>query len=224
MEFRNKSLGNIAAELPQSTSLFLKLGLDFCCGGKQTLADAAAAKGLDVAMIETFLTTLAEQPKESSKDWREAPLGEIIDFIIPRFHDKHRSQLPPLIELAQKVESVHTEHPDCPKGLSEIVRKVYDDLVMHMMKEEQVLFPLIKSGRGPMAAMPIQVMEAEHDEAGNDLEDMKKLTNNFTAPEGACNSWRTLYSGLAEFEVDLMEHVHLENNVLFPRALRGDQP
>ena len=104
------------------------------------------------------------------------------------------------------------------------MRKVYDDLTNHMMKEEQVLFPLIKSGRGPMAAMPISVMESEHDEAGRDLEDIQKLTNNLTPPEGACNTWLTLYAGLKTFSADLMEHVHLENNILFPRALRGDAP
>ncbi|WP_150539062.1 iron-sulfur cluster repair protein YtfE [Actinobacillus vicugnae] len=224
MTYRNLSLGDIAAQLPRSTVLFLKLGLDFCCGGKQTLAAAAAEKGLDVEVIEASLAVLAEQPAEANNDWRSAPLGEIIDFIIPRFHDKHRSQLPTLIELAQKVENVHADSADCPKGLADILHKVYQDLVHHMMKEEQILFPLIKSGRGTMAAAPISVMEAEHDEADNDLEDMKKLTHNFTPPTGACNSWQTLYRGLNEFTSDLMEHVHLENNILFPRALAGDQP
>ncbi|WP_040976075.1 iron-sulfur cluster repair protein YtfE [Necropsobacter massiliensis] len=224
MSYRDLSLGDIAARLPRSTALFLKLGLDFCCGGKQTLDEAAAEKGLDINVIEASLEVLAQQPAQADKDWRAAPLGEIIDFIIPRFHDKHRSQLPGLIEMAEKVESVHADKPECPQGLAVIVRKVYEDLVNHMSKEEQILFPLIKAGRGPMAAAPISVMEAEHDEAGNDLEEMKKLTADFTAPAEACNTWRALYSGLNEFAADLMEHVHLENNVLFPRALRGDQP
>ncbi len=224
MAYRDLSLGDIAAQLPRSTSLFLKLGLDFCCGGKQTLAAAVAEKGLDLDVIEASLAVIAEQPTKAAQDWRKAPLSEIINFIIPRFHDKHRSQLPELIAMAEKVESVHAERADCPKGLTEIIRKIYDDLTQHMMKEEQILFPLIKSGQGPMAAAPISVMEAEHDEAGNDLEEIKKLTNTFTSPESACNTWRMLYSGLNEFATDLMEHVHLENNVLFPRALRGDQP
>ncbi|MDG4953198.1 hemerythrin domain-containing protein [Actinobacillus equuli] len=160
----------------------------------------------------------------TDKDWHVVPLGEIIDFIIPRFHDTHRNQLPILIELAEKVESVHADSVDCPKGLATIIRKIYADLVNHMMKEEQILFPLIKSGRGKMAAAPISVMEAEHDEAGNDLEEMKKLTGNFLPPAGACNSWQTLYQGLNEFAQDLTEHVHLENNIIFPRTLAGEQP
>ncbi|WGE87365.1 hemerythrin domain-containing protein [Actinobacillus equuli subsp. haemolyticus] len=160
----------------------------------------------------------------TDKDWHVVPLGEIIDFIIPRFHDTHRNQLPILIELAEKVESVHADSADCPKGLAELIRKVYADLVNHMMKEEQILFPLIKAGRGKMAAAPISVMEAEHDEAGNDVEEIQKLTNNFTPPEGACTSWRNLYQGLQEFAADLDAHVDLENNNLFPRALAGEQP
>lgn len=224
MSYQDLTLGEIATKLPRSTSLFLKLGLDFCCGGKQTLAAAAQAKGLDVSVIEASLAVIAEQPSESTRNWSEAPLAEIVDFIIPRYHNTHREQLPDLIMMAEKVESVHQDHPNCPKGLAYIVRKVYDDLTNHMMKEEQVLFPLIKSGRGPMAAMPISVMESEHDEAGRDLEDIQKLTNNLTPPEGACNTWLTLYAGLKTFSADLMEHVHLENNILFPRALRGDAP
>lgn len=152
------------------------------------------------------------------------PLGQIIDFILPNFHEKHRAQLPALIELAEKVESVHADSPDCPKGLAALIRKVYDDLTMHMMKEEQVLFPLINAGHGRMAAAPISVMEAEHDEATHDLADIAALTNQFTPPEGACTSWQNLYSGLKAFGQDLTDHVALENEILFPRALKGEQP
>lgn len=151
------------------------------------------------------------------------PLGQVIDFILPNFHEKHRTQLPELIELAEKVENRHADHPACPKGLAELIRKVYDDLTMHMMKEEQVLFPLIKAGRGTMTAAPISVMEAEHDEANRDLAEIICLTNQFTPPEGACTSWQNLYNGLREFAQDLTDHVALENDNLFPRALRGDQ-
>lgn len=156
--------------------------------------------------------------------FNDAPLGQIIDFILPNFHDKHRTQLPELIAMAEKVESRHADSPACPKGLASLLRKIYDDLVHHMMKEEQILFPLIKSGRGPMAAAPISVMEAEHDEANNDLAQIQQLTNHFTAPEGACNTWQNLYQGTKAFAEDLVAHVHLENEILFPRALKGEQP
>lgn len=157
------------------------------------------------------------------KPFETQPLGQIIDYILPNFHQKHRAELPVLIELAEKVENRHADHPDCPKGLSNLIRKVYDDLTMHMMKEEQVLFPLIKTGRGTMAASPISVMEAEHAEAHYDLADITSLTHNFTLPEGACTSWQTLYNGLNIFAQDLTNHTALENNILFVRALRGDE-
>lgn len=157
-----------------------------------------------------------------AKAFDTRPLSEIIDYILPNFHQKHRAELPVLIELAEKVENRHADHPDCPKGLSALIRKVYDDLTMHMMKEEQVLFPLINAGRGPMAAAPISVMEAEHAEAHNDLADIVALTHDFTPPEGACTSWQNLYSGLKTFAEDLTNHTELENEILFVRALRGD--
>lgn len=157
-----------------------------------------------------------------AKAFETRPLSEIIDYILPNFHQKHRAELPVLIELAEKVENRHADHPDCPKGLSVLIRKVYDDLTMHMMKEEQVLFPLINAGRGPMAAAPISVMEAEHAEAHNDLSDIVALTHDFTPPEGACTSWQNLYSGLKTFAEDLTNHTELENEILFVRALRGD--
>ena len=219
MSYQDLTLGEIATKLPRSTSLFLKLGLDFCCGGKQTLAAAAQAKGLDVSVIEASLAVIAEQPSESTRNWSEAPLAEIVDFIIPRYHNTHREQLPDLIMMAEKVESVHQDHPNCPKGLAYIVRKVYDDLTNHMMKEEQILFPMIKMGNYAMARMPIQVMEHEHAEHGEHLEVLKALTNNLTPPADACNTWRALYSGIKEFMDDLMMHIHTENNILFPRVI-----
>lgn len=161
---------------------------------------------------------------EHNAKWQTAPLGEIIDFIIPRFHEKHRSQLPQLIEMATKVEERHSDSPNCPKGLATILQKIYADLTSHMMKEENILFHLIKMGNGPMAAAPISVMEAEHAEADDDLNDIRQLTNQFALPEGACTTWTNLYNGLAEFANDLDEHVELENHILFPRALRGEQP
>lgn len=124
--------------------------------------------------------------------------------------------------MAEKVERVHAEKPACPKGLAKQLNLIYQDLSQHMMKEERILFPLIEQGMGAQAGGPISVMESEHDEAGEQLEVIKFLTNNVVPPEGACNTWQALYAGINEFISDLMEHISLENNLLFPRALRGE--
>ncbi|MCW2483376.1 iron-sulfur cluster repair protein YtfE, partial [Candidatus Symbiopectobacterium sp. NZEC135] len=146
----------------------------------------------------------------------------IIPHIIQRYHDRHREQLPELILMAEKVERVHHEKSACPRGLSAQLTLILDDLSQHMMKEERILFPMIQAGMGAQASGPISVMEHEHDDAGQQLEVVKNLTNNVTPPENACNTWRALYAGINVFISDLMEHIHLENNILFPRALRGE--
>ncbi len=121
--------------------------------------------------------------------------------------------------MAEKVENVHSDRDDCPIGVTAQLEKIYAELSQHLMKEEQILFPMIKMGNYAMASMPIRVMEMEHDEAGQDVEVIKSLTNNCTPPADACFSWKALYSGINEFIDDLMHHIHLENNILFPRVL-----
>ncbi|OKB67298.1 iron-sulfur cluster repair di-iron protein [Serratia marcescens] len=220
MDYRNQSLGALAIAIPRASRLFRLHQLDFCCGGRQSLAHAAERKGLDIDQLENALAALAAAP-EQSQDWRNAPLDALIDYILPRFHQRHREQLAELVLMAEKVERVHRDKPNCPRGLAKQLNLIRQDLENHMMKEEQILFPLIKQGMGPRAAGPISVMEHEHDEAGEQLEVLKFLTNNVTPPEGACTTWRALYNGIDEFIGDLMEHISLENNLLFPRALRG---
>ena len=204
MAYRDQPLGELALSIPRASALFRKYDMDYCCGGKQTLARAAARKELDVEVIEAELAKLAEQPIE--KDWRSAPLAEIIDHIIVRYHDRHREQLPELILQATKVERVHADKPSVPKGLT----------------KEQILFPMIKQGMGSQAMGPISVMESEHDEAGELLEVIKHTTNNVTPPPEACTTWKAMYNGINELIDDLMDHISLENNVLFPRALAGE--
>jgi regulator of cell morphogenesis and NO signaling len=221
MDYRDQPLGALAVAIPRATRLFRQYDLDFCCGGKQTLLRAVTKKELDIDAIEQQLAEIAQQP-DTSTDWKTAPLAEIIDFIIPRYHDRHRQELPELVLMAEKVECVHGDKMPCPHGLAIQLQRILDELTQHMMKEEQILFPMIRSGMGRQAAGPISVMESEHDDAGVILEEIKRLTNNVTPPEGACVTWRALYAGINEFITDLMEHIHLENNLLFPRALRGE--
>lgn len=220
MQLRDKTLGQLALSIPRASSLFRQYDIDFCCGGKQTLSRAADKKELDIEMLEKQLAELSQETLE--KDWRQAPLSEIIDFIIVRYHDRHREQLPELILQAQKVERVHAEKPTVPKGLSKYLEALHEELTSHMMKEERILFPMIKAGQGQMAAGPISVMEREHDDAGDILEAIKGITDNVTPPPEACTTWRVLYNGINELIDDLMNHINLENNLLFPRALAGE--
>ena len=123
--------------------------------------------------------------------------------------------------MARKVEAVHGDKSSCPRGLADHLEHMSEELEQHMQKEEQLLFPMILGGRGRMASMPISVMEQEHQDHGRNLARMSVLAHEYVAPEEACNTWRALYLGLAELEAELMEHIHLENHVLFPRTLNG---
>lgn len=219
MSFAQQKLSELAVSIPGSTKIFREYDLDFCCGGAVLLEVAAQQKNLNLAEIEARLAALQESKSNNEKDWTSAPYAEMIDHIVARFHNRHREQLPELITLAQKVENVHGDREDCPIGAAATLEKIYAELSQHLMKEEQILFPMIKMGNYAMAAMPIRVMEMEHDEAGQDVEVLKSLTNHCTPPADACFSWRALYSGINEFIDDLMHHIHLENNILFPRVL-----
>jgi len=221
MDLRYQPLGELALTIPRASALFRKHNLDFCCGGKQTLLRAATRQELDLDALEAELMALADEPME--KEWRTAPLADIIDHIIVRYHDRHREQLPELIYQATKVERVHADKPNVPKGLTKYLTMLHEELSSHMMKEEQILFPMIKQGMGSHATGPITVMESEHDEAGELLEVIKHTTNNVTPPPEACTTWKAMYNGINELIDDLMNHISLENNVLFPRALAGEK-
>jgi regulator of cell morphogenesis and NO signaling len=215
-----QSVGELASTRPGASRVFHRHGLDFCCGGHTTLADACAAACLDVASVMDEIRA-EETVSGDFERWTERPLPEVIDHILERFHEPHRLEVPRLLEMARKVERVHAEKSTCPRGLAEHLAKMQEELELHMQKEEQVLFPLLRQGRGRMAAMPIQVMEEEHQDHGRNLERLRELTNDYTPPAEACGTWNALYLGLDELQRELMEHISIENNVLFPRALRG---
>ena len=210
--FASRSLGEIAVSLPGATAIFRRHKLDFCCGGAESLEGAAKRNGLDPAPIAAELAGLAPQPSELPDD-----VAGLVGLIVERYHATHRRELPELRKLAARVEAVHAGHPAAPAGLADLLAKLQGELESHMQKEEQVLFPLMLAGGHPMIAHPIAMMRHEHDGAGEDLSDITALTHDMTPPEGACNSWRALYAGLAKFAEDLTEHVHIENNILFPR-------
>lgn len=216
MTIINQTLGQLARDLPGATAVFHKLKLDFCCAGDQTLADAIERKKLNRDEVLESLLALTELTQQTST-WNDANNETLVEHILSRFHDVHREQLPELIRLSQRVERVHGGNPDCPVGLSAHLEFMLKELESHMQKEEEILFPMILRGMSDMAMAPISMMRHEHEGHGDALEGVHKLTNNITLPEGACNTWRALYTGLDALKNDLMEHIHLENNVLFNR-------
>lgn len=209
-----RTLSDLACSLPGSVGLFRDYKLDFCCDGQRSLRDAAAELGLDAERIADELQALS--PTEDTRDWRRASNDQLIDHILERYHQVHRRQLPALIPLAERVERTHAAHPQCPAGLAALLKKMLEELEWHMCKEESVLFPWLRQGV-PLTHVqgPIGVMRHEHDEHAQSLAQLAELTDDVTAPTNACTSWRALYAGLEELRRDLMQHIHLENNLLF---------
>jgi regulator of cell morphogenesis and NO signaling len=217
MDILNQSLGKIARDIPGATAVFYKQDLDFCCGGAKSLKTGLAEKGLDPTPIIEELKQLMER-NTASEAFNEWSNDELIEHILDRYHDVHREQLPELIRLAQRVERVHGARPECPSGLWVELEKLLLTLEEHMEKEENILFPMISRKMDAMAKSPISAMRQEHSSQGDLLAVIDKLTNNITLPKGACNTWRALYLGLNTFKSDFMNHIHLENNILFERV------
>ncbi|HWT08063.1 MAG TPA: iron-sulfur cluster repair protein YtfE [Roseomonas sp.] len=210
--FADRNIGEIAATLPGATAIFRRHKLDFCCGGGIPLAEAAAKRAAPLGEIEADLAALT--PSDAALP---QSTGALIDLIVARYHDTHRRELPELISLARRVERVHADNPDVPAGLADLLATMAAELSDHMAKEENVLFPMMRRGGHPMIAQPIAMMRHEHDDHGEHLEQMDRLTHGGVPPAGACNSWRALYAGTRKLAEDLTEHVHIENNILFPR-------
>jgi regulator of cell morphogenesis and NO signaling len=209
----DQALGQIAVQLPGATAVFRRLKLDFCCGGQISLRQAAHDKNLDLAAVVEELASL-ERRSQAPQDTTPAIL---IDHILERYHAVHRAQLPELIRMARRVEAVHRDNPDVPGGLAQLLEEIESEMLEHMEKEEGILFPMLKSGGNPFVVNPIGVMRGEHVSHGVQLDRVNELTHDATPPEGACNTWRALYTGIAQFNDDLINHIHLENNVLFPQ-------
>lgn len=208
----DQSLGSLAVQIPGATAVFRRLKLDFCCGGQQSLETACASKGIDALAVLTEIRALQQQ--KAAPDAPEP--AELIDHILQRYHEVHRQQLPELVRMARRVEAVHREHPQVPRGLADHLEAMERELLDHMAKEEQILFPLLRQGGHPMAVHPIGVMRHEHVSHGAQLERLAELTQQHQPPAGACNTWQALYAGTARLSDDLIEHIHTENNLLFP--------
>ncbi len=213
------TVGSVATEHPLATRVFARHGIDFCCGGGQPLSAACSAKGVDVQQVLGELENELAGPSTEEVRWDEQPLSDLVDHILSTYHEPLKEELPRIEAMMRKVHSVHGDKDqERFDALLKTVLLIKADIDQHLPKEEQILFPMIKSGQGGMAQGPMHVMEMEHEDLGGMLRKVRELTNDYTVPEGACNTWRALWVGLEELERSLHEHIHLENNILHPRA------
>jgi regulator of cell morphogenesis and NO signaling len=214
----SSTLADLATTHPAAARVFYRHGLDFCCGGRRPLSDVCAERGLDTA---TVIAAIESEERRTDDDhrWDLEPLTNLMAFIVNTYHRRLRESLPELIRMAEKVETRHGDKASCPRGLAKHLIAMHESVLEHLAKEEQVLFPLIANGQGRVAAGPVHVMEMEHEEHARDLQTLRRLTRKFELPAEACVTWRALYLGLQQLEEELMLHIHLENNVLFRRAL-----
>jgi regulator of cell morphogenesis and NO signaling len=222
----------IVLENPASIRVFEKFGIDYCCGGRKPLAEACAERALEPAAVLAALDTANEPAETAGMDWSKSSLASLCEHIVTRHHAFVRAEIPRLMQLAQRVVARHGEgHPEL-REIQELVRTVSEDLTSHLAREEAVLFPCITNLErnvaqcGPPApgcfvtvTNPIRMMMAEHDSAGELLERIRRLSGDYAAPEGACPTYHGFYQSLDGFARDLHQHVHLENNILFPRAI-----
>jgi regulator of cell morphogenesis and NO signaling len=215
-----QTLGDLVTTRPSAAKVLQRYRLDYCCGGEQSLKQACAAKKVDPETVLHEIDAGGVSGREDMR-WDQRPLDELVKHILHRYHAPLKTEIPRLVELARKVERAHADKPDRPDGLAALLADIQAAVESHLTKEERLLFPAIVAGRGPTTYMPVRVMMQEHHDHGENLRRIRQLTEDLTAPEHACASWRELYRSLAELEVDLMDHIHLENNILFPRALAG---
>lgn len=231
-----KTVREYALEIPNATRIFEKLGIDYCCGGGKSLGDACVQAGVSVDEVLDSLTTNAKSNGTlADQKWQTSSQAELIAHIIEKHHVFTREELDRLDALLTKVCGVHGQnHPELFQ-IQEHFGKLRAELEPHMLKEEMVLFPyIIRMEEAAVASQPlpappfgtvrnpVRMMMAEHDSAGYLLGRMREASANYTTPADGCISYQTLYSALAEFEVDLHQHVHLENNILFPRAVEHE--
>jgi len=212
------TLADLAVAHPAASRVFYSNQLDFCCGGSRAFADACRERGLDA---DAILDEIRREESEAAPTtrWDLAPLSALVDHIVIHYHRRLRASLVNLVQMAHKVEARHRERVACPVGLAAFLEQFQREVLDHLEKEETIVFPAIIRRSGARLSSPIYVLQLEHQHHGSDLQRLHALTNNLMPPADACTTWRALYTGLAELERELMEHVHLENNILFRRAL-----
>tara|TARA_R110002124_G_scaffold87407_1_gene225036 strand:+ start:56353 stop:57078 length:726 start_codon:yes stop_codon:yes gene_type:complete len=232
---QEKTVGEIVTENIKAAHIFKKYGIDFCCGGGISIKKACDKAKINPSLLEADLLNL-DVVKDSTTDYDNWKIDFLADHIINIHHTYVSESSTLLLQYSERVNQVHGHHYTELNEIELLVKKVVQELATHMKKEELILFPFIKklvaaereNGSVPMIPFgtvenPIKMMEAEHEEAGEIMRQIRWLTNNYTPPQKACNTYKALYSKLEEFEQDLHQHVHLENNILFPKALKLEQ-
>ena len=227
-----KTVREYATETPNATRVFEKLKIDYCCGGGRSLQDACAVAGVPLDEVERLLEQAGDSSGEMPPGVQSGTLAGLIDYILDTHHAFTRDEMERITALAEKVTSKHgVNHPEL-EGVRTLFLKLCDDLRPHMFKEEMVLFPYVRrleqaaaqerpAPYAPFGTVgnPIRMMMSEHDTAGDILRELRALAGGYSPPADACISYRTFYEALEGFEKDLHQHIHLENNVLFPRAV-----
>ena len=228
-----ETIGEMVTKDYRKAQIFKKLGIDFCCGGKKTLSEISRKKGISVEAIQAELDSLNSAADSGELNFDQWELDFLSDYVINTHHNYCRESIPFISEMANKVARVHgAYHPELIQ-VAQVFARIAQDLSLHMVKEEKILFPFIKDlvfakktnskitdqAVGEVSN-PIRVMEMEHEQVGEDLSEIRELTANYTLPIDACNSYTILFKKLEEFENDLHKHVHLENNILFPKAIK----
>lgn len=234
-----KTVRQLAVEIPNATRVFEKTKIDYCCGGDQLVSAACVNAGIDLRVLEQMLTATTGPVSDGAIDFQKLSAFELIQHILDKHHTYTRDEMERLEALANKVVNAHgANHPEL-LSIRDLLRQMFAELKGHMFKEEQILFPFIVqlelSSEGSRPAPftpfgtvgnPIRMMMFEHDNAGEILRELRKLSHDYQVPEDGCLSFQTFYEALAAFEQDLHQHIHLENNILFPMAVTlegGDQ-
>jgi regulator of cell morphogenesis and NO signaling len=226
-----ETVREIALNQPSSIRVFEQFGIDYCCGGRKPLALACNEQNVSLEEVLNALASAVAISAPDARDWANASLQELSQHIVLRHHEYVRRELPRLAALSVKVITQHAGRPELGE-IQATLSTLDQELTQHLAKEELVLFPYIAEFESALAsggikpsgcfgtvANPIAMMTQEHEAAGELLASLRSLSGNFTAPADACPTYRAFYAGLREFEQDLHQHIHLENNILFPRAI-----
>ena len=218
----NLTVGQLVTQNPTSASILEALGIDYCCGGKRPLLEACQKAKIEP---EQLLKQIHErQPEPLDRDWRQAPLKELAEHIVATHHGYLRRELPLLRERMQRVVNAHGQDRPSVIELAGVLDKLADELLDHLDLEENVAFPFMTGPAGHKSHCPVAKLEQDHDDTGALLGKIRQITDAYQAPPGACTTFRALYAGLEALEKDVHQHIHLENNILFPRALAGGAP
>ncbi len=226
LQLKTLTVGEIVTNDIRTSAAFKKAGIDFCCGGKQSLAEACAEKGIDAAQLENEILKVSEEPMNEFMNFKNWDPVFLSDYIVNTHHKFVLKNLPDLVFYTQKIADVHGEnHPELME-VADLFAKINDELLQHLKNEEDVLFPAIKEAVQTNSAKAkltikseIERMTDEHEFAGGAMDHINVITKAYQVPAEGCNTYRVAFDLLEKFEDDLHTHVHLENNILYPKAL-----